>query len=86
MRSICGCCASEVNNTATPSIDDITKGLYQVRKSGQSCISSTKSLHFCAIVAVVEVEVGQQHVPKADFRQFQECEAQNHGSLAKIHI
>ena len=44
------------------------------------------SLLFSAIVAVVEVKVDRRHVPKVDFREFQELKAQNDDSQAKSHI
>ena len=86
MRSFCDCCASELNNTAMPSPHACTKPAYRTVKSGQSCICSTKSLLFCAIVAVVEFEVDRQYVAKVDFRECREREAQNEASVAKIHI
>ena len=44
------------------------------------------SLLFCAIVAVVEVEDGRRLLLIIDFREFQGCEPQNGGSLAKMFV
>ena len=63
-----------------------TKPAYQTVKSGQSSICLTKSLLFCAIVAVGEVEVDQQHLPEVDLREFWEWEAKNETPPAKINI
>ena len=62
-----------------------TKPAYQTVKSGQSSICLTKSLLFCAIVAVGEVEVDQQRVPKVDLREFWEWEAKNEAPQANMH-
>ena len=67
-------------------LDTTTGAIFQVVKGGKSLINSMSSLLFSAIVAVVEVKVDRRHVPKVDFREFQELKAQNDGSLAKEHI
>ena len=64
--------ASELNNTATPPPHTPTKLSRQIVKGVQSPIYLTASLLFSSIVAVVEVEVDRQNVPKVDFREFQE--------------
>ena len=61
-----------MNNTATPPLDTFIGLTFQVVKCGQSLLNSMSPLLFSTIVAVVEVEVGRWHVPKVDFRQFQE--------------
>ena len=43
------------------------------------------SLLFLAIVAVEEVEVDRQHVPKVDFGEFHELEAQTKVPWGKGH-
>ena len=80
------CCAPELNNTASLPLDSAIRASYQVIKCGQSPIYLASSSHIFAIVAVVEVEVGRQHMPMVDFREFQECEVQNNASCAKAHI
>ena len=40
--------------------------------------------HFCAIVALVEAHFGRRHLLTFDFRDFQECEAQNEASPANL--
>ena len=42
-------------------------------------------LLFCAIVAVVEVEVDMRHAPIAEFLEFPEGEAQNKISCTNSH-
>ena len=79
-------CAYKLNNTATPSLDTTTGSVFQVVQRGQSLINSMSSLLFCAIVAVVEVEVGRRMLLLIDFREFQGCELQNGGSLAKMLV
>ena len=78
-------CAYKLNNTATPSLDTTTGSVFQVVQRGQSLINSMSSLLFCAIVAVVEVEVGRRLLLIIDFREFQ-SEPQNGGSLAKMLV
>ena len=80
------CCASELINTASLPLDTTIRVSFHVIKCGQSSIYWASSSHIFAIVAVVEVEVGRQHVPKVDFREFWECEFQNNASCAKAHI
>ena len=78
--------ASELNNTATPPPHTPTKLSRQIVKGVQSPIYLAASLLFSTIVAVVEVEVGRRQVPKVEFFQYKEWEAQNKGSLAKPYI
>ena len=76
-------CAYKLNNTATPPLGTTTGATFQVVQRGQSLINSMSPLLFCAIVAVVEVEVVGRFLLIIDFREFQECEPQNGGSLAR---
>ena len=80
------CCASELNNTASLPLKTAIRASFQVIKCGQSPIYWASSSHIFAIVAVVEVEVGRQHVPKVDLHEFLECEVQNKVSCAEVHI
>ena len=82
----CDCCAPELKHTATPLLDNITKPIFHTVNSCLSSNYSTSSSHFCAFVAVTEADFGQYHVPIGEFREFQECEAQNKVSRAKICI
>ena len=86
MSTISDCCASEVNVTTMPSLSSIIRPIFHAVNSCLSSIYSTSSSHFCAIVAVTEADFGQYHVPIGEFREFQECEAQNKVSRAKICI
>ena len=77
---------TELNNTTIPSLNGNIISTFQAVDSCQSSIQSASSSHFCAIVAVTEADFGQCHVPIGEFREFQECEAQNKVSRAKICI
>ena len=85
MSIFCDGCASELNNTTIPSLDGIIRPIFHAVNSCLSSIHSTSSPHFCAIVAVTEADFGRRHLHKIEFCEFQECEAQNKVSRAKMH-
>ena len=53
----CDYCAHEINTTATPFLDAATRAMLHVVKCLKSTINSMSPLLFCAIVAMMEVEV-----------------------------
>ena len=82
----CDGCASELNNTTISLLNGNIRSIFHIVNSWLSSISSTSSSHFCAIVPVTDADFGQCHVPIGEFREFQECEAQNKASRAKLNI
>ena len=63
-------CAYGLNNTAAPPLDTITGAIFHVVQRGQYPINPMLLLLFCAIVAVVEVEVGGDKCRKSNFASF----------------
>ena len=77
--------AVELDKTSTPSLDTAIRSISQVANSSLSPNYSTSSSHFCAIVDVTDADFCRCHVQIGEFREFQEREAQNEASRAKIH-
>ena len=53
----CDCCAHKLNTTATPLLDTTTRAIFLIVECLKSTINSMSPLLFCAIVAMMEVEV-----------------------------
>lgn len=64
----------------------VIRPIFQVVDSCLSSIYSTSSSHFCAIVALLEAHFGRGHLQIFDFYEFQEYEARNEASRAKICV
>ena len=70
----CDRCAPDFNNTTRPFLDDTIKCTFQVVLGEYLPIDQLSPPHFCAIVAVVEVDGTLQTLVIMTFREFQESE------------
>lgn len=86
MSIFCDGCTSELNNATISSLNIYTRSIFHAVNSCPSSIQSTSLLHFCAIVALIEAHFGRRHLLMFEFRDFQECEAQNEASSANLCI
>ena len=55
----CTCCATDPNITGTSLLGTTVEEIFRIVKRQQSLFNSMSPLLFCAIVAVLEVEVGR---------------------------
>ena len=79
-------CASELNKATAPLLNGHIRATFQAVDCCPSSIYWSTSSHFCAIVAVMEVERMADDMPKIEFCEFQEYEPQNNASWAKLHV
>ena len=70
----CDRCAPDLNNTTRPLLDDAIKCTFQVVLGDCLPIFQPSLPHFCAIVAVMEVDGTSQTFVIMAFREFQESE------------
>ena len=75
----------QTENTAAPPLHDCIRSAFATVNRSLISMYSMLSLHFCAIVAVVESEVDRLHAPKVDFCELHEREVKSKASTAKVH-
>jgi len=68
------------------STNGVIRPIIPVVNSCLSSINPTSSSHFCAIVALLEAHFDRRHLQIFDFCEFQEYEARNEASRAKICV
>jgi len=78
-------CASELNNTTAPLLEDTISSTFYGVNSCLSLINLTPSLHFFAIVDVVEAEVERWYLLVVGFHDLQGWKAHTDGPRSKIH-
>ena len=86
MIMVCDRCAPDLNVATRPLLDDTIKCTFQVVLGNYLPIDPLPPPHFCAIVAVVEVDGTSQTLVTMAFHEFQDSEANSDHFRAKPYV